>query len=270
MAEPHGGGLPNYGQRRLSKNIDRVNVRTSRNVDNDQGPVPALRARMQIWRGRLNWETRKASQYWRTDAQEACTMKMTDSAPTRSNGQSAACRVASLATLAAALMLGACATTPPPPQPAPQPPPPPVQVYFYPAKGQSAAQQDRDRYECYRWAVKQSGFDPSAPQLAPHQRIQVTPSPAPGTSTAIGAATGALLGAVVSPPARAAEGAAVGAITGAVIGSASDAARQEQAEQAQRRIDQSEAQRQARLEQQAAKYRRAMTACLEGRGYTVQ
>jgi len=176
----------------------------------------------------------------------------------------------SVATLAVALMLGACATKPVEPQPAPQAPPPPVEVYFYPTKGQSAAQQDRDRYECYRWAVKQSGFDPSAPQLAPHQRIQVAPSPPPGTSTAVGAATGAVLGAVVSPPSHSAEGAAVGAVTGAIIGAASDAARQEQAQTVQKKIDQREAQRQARVEQQAANYRRAMTACLEGRGYTVQ
>jgi len=196
-------------------------------------------------------------------------MKTTDSTYFRSNRLPVARWATSLAPLAAVLILGACATTPPPPTPAPQPAAPPVQVYFYPAKGQSAAQQDRDRYECYRWAVKQSGFDPSAPQLAPHQRIQVTPSPPPGTSTAVGAVTGALLGAAVSPG-HPAEGAAVGAITGAAIGAGADAARQEQAAQVQSKIDQREAQRQARLEQQAASYRRAMTACLEGRGYTVQ
>lgn len=179
-------------------------------------------------------------------------------------------RVAAVTSVAASLLLGACASTPPTARPAPQPPPPPVQVFFYPTKGQSAAQQDRDRYECYRWAVKQSGFDPSAPQLAPHQRIEVAPSPPPGTNTAIGAVTGAVLGAVVSGPRHAAEGAAVGAITGAMIGAASDASRQEQAAQAQGRIDQRDARQRARLEQQASDYRRAMTACLEGRGYTVK
>ena len=39
-------------------------------------------------------------------------------------------------------------------------------IYVYPAKGQSQAQQDRDRYECHSWAVKQTGFDPSRPQAA--------------------------------------------------------------------------------------------------------
>src|SRR6266446_9028403 len=37
-------------------------------------------------------------------------------------------------------------------------------IYIYPAKGQSQAQQDKDRYECHSWAVQQTGFDPSKPQ----------------------------------------------------------------------------------------------------------
>ncbi|MBO9352948.1 hypothetical protein GG851_03005 [Bordetella petrii] len=35
-----------------------------------------------------------------------------------------------------------------------------LDVIAYPAKGQSDAQQARDRAECRRWAVNQSGFDP--------------------------------------------------------------------------------------------------------------
>jgi len=38
----------------------------------------------------------------------------------------------------------------------------------------------------------------------------------------------------------------------------------------QSRYDQRDADRNARIEQQAQGYRRAMSACLEGRGYTVQ
>lgn len=166
--------------------------------------------------------------------------------------------------------LVACATPPPaPPEPASAAPPPSTQIYFYPAKGQSAAQQDRDRYECYLWAKKQTGFDPSAPALAPHQRVQVISTAPPGRDTAVGAVTGAVIGAVVSPPGRSVEGAAVGAVAGAVVGAASEAARQEQAERVQERYDRRAAQRAARIEQQASSYRRAMAACLEGRGYTV-
>ena len=169
-----------------------------------------------------------------------------------------------------AVTLVACATPPPAPtEPASAAPPPVTEIYFYPTKGQSAAQQDRDRYECYLWTKKQTGFDPSAPGLAPHQRVRVIPTTPPGLDTAAGAVTGAVIGAVVSPPGRSAEGAAVGAVAGAVVGAASDAARQEQVERVQQRYDQQQARRMARLEQQASSYRRAMAACLEGRGYTV-
>ena len=33
--------------------------------------------------------------------------------------------------------------------------------FMYPRNGQSTEQQARDRYECHRWAVEQTGFDPS-------------------------------------------------------------------------------------------------------------
>jgi uncharacterized protein DUF6515 len=34
-------------------------------------------------------------------------------------------------------------------------------VFVYPRNGQSAEQQASDRYECHRWAVDQTGFDPT-------------------------------------------------------------------------------------------------------------
>ncbi|AHL76951.1 hypothetical protein CH92_18440 [Stutzerimonas stutzeri] len=57
----------------------------------------------------------------------------------------------------------------------PASPPPVVQVseagrydvIAYPASGQSAEQQSRDRYECHTWSVSQSGFDPATAQSAP-------------------------------------------------------------------------------------------------------
>ena len=36
------------------------------------------------------------------------------------------------------------------------------EVFIYPQKGQSAEQQDKDKYECYGWAKDNSGFDPMA------------------------------------------------------------------------------------------------------------
>lgn len=159
--------------------------------------------------------------------------------------------------------------TAPPPEPAP-PPPVSTQVYVYPTSGQSPDRVSRDRYECYLWSVKQSGFDPSQARLAPHQRVEVVPMPPPGTDTVAGAATGAILGAVVSRPGNAAAGAVGGAIVGGALGAASDASRQAQAKRIQDRYDRRNNAQSAALEEQASNYRRALTACLEGRGYTVK
>ena len=176
---------------------------------------------------------------------------------------------------AACLLLGACATAPVPRSagtvpPAPvQVPLPPTRVFYYPNAGQSPAQQDRDRYECYLWAVKQTGFDPNVPRYASRVRVEVVPALPPGYGTVIGAASGALLGAAITHPHNAGEGALVGAIAGGAIGAASDVARQEQAERIREAYEQSDAARLAAVERRAADYRRAMSACLAGRGYTV-
>lgn len=37
----------------------------------------------------------------------------------------------------------------------------------YPLSGQSPEQQQQDRYQCYRWAVSQTGFDPASAGYAP-------------------------------------------------------------------------------------------------------
>lgn len=154
--------------------------------------------------------------------------------------------------------------------PAPAPQAPSTTVYFYPKHGQTKQQQDRDRYECYLWAVKETGYDPGNAPAAPQQRVQVEPATPPGQGTAVGAATGAVLGAAMSRPRHAGEGAVVGAITGAMLGAASDAARQEQAERIQQQYDRQADAQAAVLARRAADYRRAMAACLEGRGYTVR
>jgi|GEM_PF-224614 len=150
------------------------------------------------------------------------------------------------------------------------PPPPPVKIYFYPAQGQSPEQQDRDRYDCYLWAKGQTGFEPSAANLAPHHKLSVVADRPPGTDTAVGAITGAVLGAAVSSRGNRPEGALLGAAAGALVGSASDAARQERTADLQKYYDQQSANRLAGIERQAADYRRAMAACLAGKGYIVE
>jgi hypothetical protein len=41
--------------------------------------------------------------------------------------------------------------------------PQPERLFIYPREGQSEEQQAEDRFTCHRWAVEQTGFDPSNP-----------------------------------------------------------------------------------------------------------
>ena len=50
-----------------------------------------------------------------------------------------------------------------------------VKVFVYPRNGQTADQQARDRYECYRFAVAQSGFDPMRPSNGAPQAARAEP-----------------------------------------------------------------------------------------------
>jgi hypothetical protein len=188
-----------------------------------------------------------------------------------------------MAAACVALMLAGCAQTgmaPPPPTPsvgvysvpsapAPPPPPPPPapaasRTFIYPARGQSAQQEEFDRGQCYSWAVQQSGFDPANPQV-------YTPPPptagAPQGGLFRGAAGGAALGAVGGAiGGNAGEGAAIGAGVGALFGLMRRARWAEE----QRQQEQSyQAQQQGAMAQGHAAYNRAFATCMTGRGYTV-
>lgn len=52
----------------------------------------------------------------------------------------------------------------PPKEEVSQAPPPAEQMFIYPRLAQSEQQQADDRYACHRWAVDQTGFDPTQPQ----------------------------------------------------------------------------------------------------------
>jgi hypothetical protein len=143
-------------------------------------------------------------------------------------------------------------------------------LYVYPSKGQTEKQLDRDRYECHNWAVAQSHYNPSDSHLAPHQQVRVVEMPAPGRDTAVGAMTGAVIGSSVAGRRDSGQGAVAGALVGAMIGASSDAARRQSANPAGARMSAEAQAERARLERQAADYRRAISACLEGRGYTVK
>jgi hypothetical protein len=166
--------------------------------------------------------------------------------------------------------LAGCATAPQrvtAVQPAPLPD---TRVFFYPASDRAAPsgdQQRRDQYECNAWAVSQSHFDPSnPPATAASTPIVVRGAPADGTGTIVGAASGALLGAAVSNPWHPGRGTFIGALTGAVIGTVADEQRRDAYDQA---VANAQPVVSPAVTAQAANYKRAMGACLEGRGYSI-
>lgn len=147
---------------------------------------------------------------------------------------------------------------------------------IYPAKDQSAKQQDQDKYQCHDWARGQSGFDPSqapAPAAVSSAPAATAATSGSGGPSLSGMAKGAAGGAAVAELAHrdAGHGAAVGVVSSTVLGRLKERqttqARQQQA-QAQAHAQQQ--QQQAARGQQRAAYDRAFAACLEGRGYVVK
>lgn len=131
---------------------------------------------------------------------------------------------------------------------------------IYPAGGQSPEQQTKDEGECHQWAVKNTGIDPAqlaaeASKVAPKQQ----------NSTVVGgAARGALAGVAIGAIAGdAGKGAAIGATAGGLGGGMKG---RRQANSQQQSADSVRAQQQASLQE----YARAYSACLTGKGYTVQ
>jgi uncharacterized protein YcfJ len=165
--------------------------------------------------------------------------------------------------VAVTVLLSACVA--PPPRVVAVPAPPPQRVFVYPANGQGPEQTERDRYECHVWAVQQTGVDPSRADASAYERVVVQPANPPGSGTVAGVIGGAIIGSIIGGPRNAGAGAIIGGATGAIVGSASDANAQAQARQTQAQFNQSAAAGRARGES----YRRAIGACLQGRGYTV-
>lgn len=145
-----------------------------------------------------------------------------------------------------------------------------TQIYFYPKMGQSQERQSRDHYECYNWAVQQTRFDPSRSQVPPVQRVRVVPMPPPGHDTAVLAVAGAVLGALIGGPRHAGEGALIGAAGGAFTGAVSDASRQQYAQQMEEAYARRDRSLDVHYQAKELEFRRAMSACLEGRGYSVR
>ena len=137
--------------------------------------------------------------------------------------------------------------------------------FIYPDKGQSAEQQEKDKFDCYTWAKGQTGFDP--------MQVPTATVPPPGQEAqqggvvrgaGRGAVTGLAVGAIAGD---AGKGAAIGAASGALIGGMRRRDQQRNQQQAEQQWAEQEG---ANYANQRNNYNRAYSACLEGRGYTVK
>jgi hypothetical protein len=131
------------------------------------------------------------------------------------------------------------------------------QPIYYPAKGQSSQQQNRDQGECQVWAQQTTGIDPARLAAAPQPQGPSGPAVGGGERIA-GAARGAIVGEVFGG--HGGEGAVVGAMVGGARARRNQAAQQQATQQ----------QAQSAHASQISTYNRAVGACMEGRGYTVR
>lgn len=130
----------------------------------------------------------------------------------------------------------------------------------FPSNKQSKQQQKEDEFECYLWAMEQTGIDPlNLPKV--EAQVQTGPTGGAVRGAAGGAVAGTAIGAIAGD---AGKGAAIGATAGAMRGAR--AGKQAQAKQNQ------QAQNQAAASEDEIKksFIKAFSACLEGKGYSVK
>ena len=142
------------------------------------------------------------------------------------------------------------------------------QQYVFPKLGQTPEQQQKDEYDCYQWAARQTSFDPMAAGLQtpppPASSGKSGPDGSAVKGAAVGAATGAAIGAIAGD---AGKGAAIGAVAGGVGGKLRSRRKQQSAQEQQAAQAQAAAADKAKRQQE---YLKARSACLDAKGYSVK
>ena len=134
-------------------------------------------------------------------------------------------------------------------------------LYVFPSNSQDQATQDADEMACYKWAKEQTGVDPMNPVDIQAEQADRSLNGSAVVGSAKGAAAGAAIGAIAGD---AGKGAAIGAVVGGLGGRRA-------------RLAGDQAEQQANNQAAAAKekelmdnYKKAFTACMEAKGYTVK
>ena len=142
------------------------------------------------------------------------------------------------------------------------------EVIIYPAKGQGEDQMEKDKFECYSWAKKETGFDPmeipTATTAPPKKEAQKGGA---GRGAVAGAAAGAVVGGIAKGKKGVGRGAVIGGGSGALLGGMRREKQRNQEEQARQQWEREQGNA---YMQKRTTYNRAYGACLEGRGYTVK
>ena len=141
-------------------------------------------------------------------------------------------------------------------------------IIVFPAKGQTAELQEADELTCLQWGADQAGLtvnaklkDGDAAAATAAGKVDSASAGAGGKTAAKGAAVGAIIGSISG---NAGQGAAYGAAGGAVAGRS--ARKQTSAQAASHAKAKAATDNKAKLES----VRKAMTLCLESKGYTIK
>jgi uncharacterized protein YcfJ len=136
-----------------------------------------------------------------------------------------------------------------------------LDLFVFPTNEQDKKTQDADEAACFKWAKEQTGYDPLNPTQVQAEHVDRSADGTAIVGAAGGAAAGAAIGAIAGDTGK---GAAIGAVVGGLRGRRAkvvgDEVQQQQSNQA------AAAQEQALMEE----YKKAFSACMEGKGYTVK
>jgi uncharacterized protein YcfJ len=134
-------------------------------------------------------------------------------------------------------------------------------LFVFPSNDQNKETQDADEMACYKWAKEQTGVDPLNPPEVQAEQVDRSADGTAVVGAAGGAAAGAAIGAIAGD---AGKGAAIGAVVGGLRGRRAKVVGDEMQQQ------QNNAAAAAATEEMMNNFKKAFSACLEGKGYTVK
>jgi hypothetical protein len=136
-----------------------------------------------------------------------------------------------------------------------------LDLFVFPSQDQDQATIDADEIACYKWAMEQTDYDPINPPEIQTEQVDRSADGTAVRSAARGAAAGAAIGAIAGD---AGTGAAVGAAAGGMRGRRAKVAGDEKEQQ------QNNAAAAAEEKELLNRFKKAFSACMEGKGYTVK